>query len=189
MGKKHQHSAAARARAARWNPTAVPVPSPSPEAVDDSEPLIQQCEDTEPHDYFVIESDSCSECEYTGGVNVDSSDSDYKPGDLDWETELTDDTLSELSGDELEENMRMLQAESAIEADLLAQPAAFEKIAMGVSSAAWKKAEKNRGLGYNGQSQQTYERRGQQAQAAAKVRENAKKSYVSSQTEWLRTLT
>jgi len=180
MGKKHQTYAAARARTARWNLT---VPSPSPEAAVAAEPPIQQCEDTEPHHCIVIESDSCSECEYTVGVNVDSSDSDYEPGDWDLETELTDDTLSELSGDELEHNMHMLQAESAVEADLLTQPTAFEKIATGVSSAAWKKAEKNRGLGYNGQSQRTYEWRGQRAQAAAKERENAKKSYVSSQTE------
>ncbi|KAG1833186.1 hypothetical protein EV424DRAFT_1533308 [Suillus variegatus] len=167
MGKKHQYSTAARARTARWNLT---VPPPSPEAAADSEPPVQHCEDTEPHNYIDIESDSCSECEYTGGVNVDSSDSDYEPqaGDLDWETELTDDTLLELSGDELEENMRMLQAGCAVEADLLTQTTAFEKIAAGVSSAAWKKAEKDRGLGYNGQSQQTHEQRGQQARAAAK---------------------
>ncbi|KAG1732058.1 hypothetical protein EDB19DRAFT_1599687, partial [Suillus lakei] len=96
------------------------------------------------------------ECEYTGGVNVDSSDSAYEPGDLDWETKLTDDTLSELLGDELERKMCILEAKSAIEADLLTQPTAFEKIATGVSSIAWKKAEKNRGFGYNGQSQWTH---------------------------------
>ncbi|KAG1794027.1 hypothetical protein EV424DRAFT_1285870, partial [Suillus variegatus] len=96
------------------------------------------------------------ECEYTGGVNVDSSNSDYKPGDLDWETELTDDTLSELSGDELEQNMCILQAKSAAEAVQLTKPTAFEKIATGVSHATWKKAKKNRGLGYNGQSQRTH---------------------------------
>ncbi|KAG2157051.1 hypothetical protein DEU56DRAFT_750251 [Suillus clintonianus] len=80
---------------------------------------------------------------------------DYEPGDLDWETELTDDTLLELSGDKLEENMCMLQAECTVEADVLTQTTAFEKIAAGVSSAAWKKAEKDQGLGYNGQSQRT----------------------------------
>jgi len=104
----------------------------------------------EAHDYIAIESDSCPECEYTGGVNVDNSNSDYRPGDLDWETELIDDTLSELSGDELEQNMCMLQAESAAEAVLLTKPTAFEKIVTGVSSTTWKRAEKTRGLGYHG---------------------------------------
>ncbi|KIK40799.1 hypothetical protein CY34DRAFT_86617 [Suillus luteus UH-Slu-Lm8-n1] len=100
----------------------------------------------EPHNYIDIESDSCSECEYTGRVNVDSFDSDYEPGDLDWGTELTDDTFLELSGDELEENMHMLKAECAVEADLLTQTTAFKKIATGISSAAWKRPRKTKDL-------------------------------------------
>lgn len=121
-------------------------PPPSPDAAADSEPLVQHCKGMEPHNYIDIESDSCSECEYIGGVNVDSSDSNYKPGDLDWGTELTDDTFLELSGDELEENMHMLKAECAVEADLLIQTTAFEKITTGVSSAAWKRPRKTKDL-------------------------------------------
>jgi hypothetical protein len=34
------------------------------------------------------------ECEYAGGVEAGNSDSDYKPGDLDWETDLIADTYS-----------------------------------------------------------------------------------------------
>lgn len=68
MGKEHQSAAAARARAARWNPEHT-------QAVNNlnSEPPspFQRCEDAEPHDIIVIESDSCSECDYTGGVGVD----------------------------------------------------------------------------------------------------------------------
>ena len=174
MGKKHQNAAAARARAARWRTQAVNNLNSEP-------PSPFQWpghEDAEPHDIIVIESDSCSECDYTGGVGVNNSDSDT-PENSDWETDLTGDSLSELSGDELEQNLCMLQTESEPDSELPTKPTAFEKIATGASMAAWKRAERNRGLGYNGQSQRTHERRAQQARAAAKERENAKKSYVS----------
>jgi len=97
MGKKHQNAAAARARAARWRTQAVNNLNSEPP----SPFQWHGHEDAEPHDIIVIESDSCSECDYTGGVGVNNSDSDT-PENSDWETDLTADSLLELSGDEVE---------------------------------------------------------------------------------------
>jgi hypothetical protein len=193
MGKKHQNAAAARARAARWGKNqpqsynsedeqVIPLSNPpTPSA----EPF-HQCTGSEllnsvtKYNFLDVEPDSCSECEYMGGVDVDDSDTDREDGQLEWETESTADTLSEFSGDELEENLRMLKGQSTVEAEVPMQPTgAFNEIMVGVSSTVWKKAERNRQLGYNGLSQRTQQRRAQQARAAANERENAKKSCMS----------
>jgi hypothetical protein len=98
----------------------------------------------EQRNFIVVELDSCSECDYTGGANVDGSncDNDYQQqGDLDWETNLTVDTVSELSGDELEDNLCMLWNEKSIaDAEKLGKPAVFEKLATAASSREWEKA-------------------------------------------------
>jgi len=60
---------------------------------------------------------------------------------LDWETDLTVDTVSELSGDELEDNLCMLWNEKSIaDAEKLDKPAVFEKLATAASSREWEKA-------------------------------------------------
>ena len=61
--------------------------------------------------------DSQSDCGYTGGVSVevlssDSDSSEYKPDTSDLESEWSDgESLCELEGDALEENLASLKAE------------------------------------------------------------------------------
>jgi len=60
-----------------------------------------------------------------------------------WETDLTIDTVSELWGDELEDNLRlcMLWNEKSIaDAEKLDKLAVFEKLATAASSREWEKA-------------------------------------------------
>jgi hypothetical protein len=90
------------------------------------------------------------ECGYIGvDVNERGSDSDYKEGEVGYKSDS--DSLTELEGDELEENLQMLQAEIEAEMERLAKPSAFEQILKLVMSAHWKKAEEHWKLGYNGQ--------------------------------------
>lgn len=166
MGKKHQNAAAARARAARWGKSqpqsynnedkqVIPLSNPpTPSA----EPF-HQCAGSElpnsvtEYNFIDVEPDSCSECEYMGGVDADDSDTGCEDGQLEWETESTADTLSEFSGDKLEENLRMLKGQSTAETEVLMKPTdAFNEIMAGASSMVWKKAERNQQLGYNGLS-------------------------------------
>jgi len=167
MGKKCQNAAAAHARQARWL-----APCSSDDLVDSSTHV-----DATP---IVVDVDSSSECGYTGGVDVDSEDSDDEydeGGQMTSEWELSDsDSLNELEGDELEENLQMLQAEAEAEVARLEKPSAFEQILKPVTSTYWKRAEENRSLGYNGLSKRTKERRAQQARTAEKRREEAKNS-------------
>jgi len=162
MGKKHLNVAAAHARQARWqkypvtNPDAGSYTSLSASAAD--APIVLDLD---------------SDCKYTGGVDVsDVSDSDYESS----EKGSDSDSLSKLERDELEENLKRLQAEVEAEIAELADRNAFEHI-LKAGSTQWKKAEKTRGLGYNGQSKRTKEWRAQQARASAKVQQEAKSQY------------
>jgi len=81
---------------------------------------------------IVVDVASTLECGYTGGVDVDSEDSDDKydgGGQMGSEWELSDsDSLNELEGDELEEILQMLQAEAQAKVARLEKPSAFEQI-------------------------------------------------------------
>jgi len=127
MGKRHLNVAAAHARQAQWkkypvtNPDAGSYTSLSASAAD--APIVLDLD---------------SDCEYTGGVDVsDVSDSDYESS----EKGSDSDSLSELEGDELEENLKRLQAEVEAEIAELADRNTFECISK-AGSTQWKKAEK-----------------------------------------------
>ena len=176
MGKKYQKANAARARQARQqkHTPAVITTAPVFQGTDSN--------DNGPTDVpkpIVFDfSSTDSECEYTGGVDVnDTSDGEYEEsGDSAemWGSESdSDDSLVELEGEELVKNLQALWVEVEAEIAQLV-PTAFECISRPVPVDEWKKVEQNRNLGYNGLSKQTKERRAQQAHAAAKTRQEAK---------------
>ncbi|KAG2106534.1 uncharacterized protein F5147DRAFT_578876 [Suillus discolor] len=97
-----------------------------------------------------------SDCGCTGGVNYwsDNDIDDYKP-DTSSEGALSDcESLCELKGDDLEHNLKRLQAEADLEAPRWTAPidTLFKIILRPKTNVVWKKAEQNRSLGYNGLS-------------------------------------
>ena len=163
MVKKYQKSKASRARAARWTRRVLP-PSQTPVELEGADEFM----------------DSQSDCGYTGGVNVevlssDSDSSEYEPDTSDSESEWSDgESLCELEGGALEENLASLKAE----VDALQQPTGFkfEKIVEEKTAAEWKKAEQNRALGYNGHSDRTKRRQNKTARDLADYREKRRTS-------------
>jgi hypothetical protein len=118
---------------------------------------------------------SDSDCGYIGGVSVEISESESKSED--WEDSDSDDkSLSELSGDDLDENMAKIQAEL----EALQAPSVFAMMMEGKTRKQWKKAESDRGLGYNRHSDRTQQRRERDARDRAASRESAWTSYVIS---------
>jgi hypothetical protein len=96
---------------------------------------------------------SDSDCGYIGGVSVEISESESKSED--WEDSDTDESddnsLSELSGDDLDENMAEIRAEL----EALQAPSMFAMMMEGKTQKQWKNAESDQGLGYNGLSDRT----------------------------------
>ena len=87
-----------------------------------------------------LDEDEVVECDWDGSVNHCLS------SDSDWEDELDDTEFSELEGEDLKESLqKALEAELA----LLTQLTPYEVI-LQATSKEWKRAEQNRGLGYNG---------------------------------------
>jgi hypothetical protein len=140
-----QKAAAARARANRHPQK----PSPSPEIT--IEIII---EDPCPPSPLIVddpEQDS-DKCGYTGGVNVSWSDSesDYELSEDEWNDSETE-SLAELEGDELENNLQSLRDED----QWLSVPTAYAEILKKKTTKEWAAAESSRCLGYNGLSNRT----------------------------------
>ncbi|KAG2355595.1 hypothetical protein BDR07DRAFT_1381385 [Suillus spraguei] len=152
MTKKHNNIKATQARAAHWPNKPIP-------------PSHSQAE-------HKIDSDDKSDCGYLGGINTNyysDSDSDYKPDTS--ESEWSDgESLCELGGNDLEENLAALRVEAE---SLHGYPVAiplFEK----KTAVEWERAEKNRALGYNGHSGRTKRRHDKAARELAEYREKRK---------------
>ena len=98
-----------------------------------------------------LDEDEVVECDWDGSVNhCLSSDSDWED-ESDDGFESDDTEFSELEGEDLKESLqKALEAELA----LLTQLTPYEVI-LQATSKEWKRAEQNRGLGYNGQSDRT----------------------------------
>ncbi len=151
MGRKKlwKKYSAARARAAK--------------AALRSNPLSLAADHSESEGAIPISSDSdADECtQWTGGVNHELSDTE---SDLTWvetstadsdSTESSEDDMSEVEGDDIVESVR---ASLEHEIKLLAIPTQYEQISRKLTADDWKKAEKNRSLGYNGNSDRTKRR-------------------------------
>jgi hypothetical protein len=162
MAKKSQKEAAARARAQRL------AQIPRKQTTTPEAEWAQPCTDTPD---LPMESDLESDCQYVGGVNHDYSDTS---DDEDWSDSESNcsESLSELEGSELEDSLQGLQAEVS-DLDALSK---FEKFLMPKSAGEFKKAEKDRGLGYTGLSLRTKQRREKEARERAAFRESVKKS-------------
>jgi hypothetical protein len=167
MAKKHLKEAAARARASRWTRNAFETHSDSPETVPRTESdefshgnSSPSHENTDNTGWSLTDSESESDCGYTGGVNMDMSDSDEEGSD--W-VDSDAESLSEFSGSELDVNLEELQQE----AEDLRKPMVNWKIMERKSPKEWAKAEKNRGLGYTGLSDRTRQRREKEARDRA----------------------
>jgi hypothetical protein len=115
-----------------------------------------------------LDLDCLSDCGYTGGINFHQSDDEYEPDSPSGSEWSDDESLWELEGGDLEENLKELRAEALL--DKLSQPK---------SSVVWKKAEQNRSLGYNGLSGRTQRRRDKMARDRAERKKEMKTSYVS----------
>jgi hypothetical protein len=99
---------------------------------------------------------------WTGGVNHvpsdterDSDDEDWKDTDLDGgddENDDDDDDLEDLEGEDLLESLQNKWVLLQQEIEELEKPTPYEHILKKTVAGEWKKAEAQRGLGYNGQS-------------------------------------
>jgi len=94
-------------------------------------------------------------CGWDGGVNFQASDSDDCGYSESGEVEL-----QELEGAEL---LRSLELRLTREHELRAAPVQYSELLRKVSLKEWEKAEKKRGLGYNGLSARTKRRHNQKA--------------------------
>jgi len=167
MVTKQQRAAAARARAARW-PRAARATCNSNTAPTASNPAVIEI------DY---DSPSEQDCGYTGGVNYRFSDTEYDSAtESEWSngSGSDEDSVVELEGDELDANLHELRKKAHDKA--LEEFPKYAQIVMKKSAVEWKKAEKNRTLGYTGNSQRTQQRRAKEAQDRATIREEAKSS-------------
>ena len=154
MAKKHQKAAAGRARANRHKPK----PSSPPIELIPAEIIPELSLAASSIDGFGnlttnidgIDVDWESDCGYEGGVNRKDSETEYQPESDDSESDYAD-SLDELSGDELEWNLEH-QHELLAEVATLTKPTPYTQIMDSKTTHQWAKAEKNRKLGYNGQS-------------------------------------
>jgi len=79
-----------------------------------------------------VESDCSSECQYAGGVDVNdtgTADSDYD-AENDSSVSRGSDSVSELEGDDLEENLQTLATAVEAEVAQLARPTPFGHISI-----------------------------------------------------------
>ncbi|KAG2129300.1 hypothetical protein BD769DRAFT_1455487, partial [Suillus cothurnatus] len=167
MVTKQQRAAAAWARAARW-PRAAQATCNSNAAPTASNPAVIEI------DY---DSPSEQDCGYTRGVNYRFSDTEYDPAtESEWSngSGSDEDSVVKLGGDELDANLHELRKKAHDKA-LEAFPK-YAQIVMKKSAVEWKKAEKNRTLGYTGNSQRTQRRGVKEARDRAAIREEAKSS-------------
>ncbi|KAG2038703.1 hypothetical protein BDR03DRAFT_1009681 [Suillus americanus] len=183
MPKNHRKVAAAHARAAQWSaPTAehsnstlqaTPTQTYSELQGQTSEPSKLSGRELSP-----IELDSKYECGYTGGVSCYWSDTgDKYETDSNADSKRSEcDSLCKLEGSKLEENLRELREEVIA----LGTPvdSLFNKISKPKTGAVWKKAERNRSLGYNGLSGRTQRQRDKAARDQAEQQKKMKTLYV-----------
>jgi hypothetical protein len=155
MARKYHKLAAARARLARQiqvNPATVQEPDNNNDNGDDN--------------------NNNFDCGFTGGVHCSlpdpDSDSEFE---IDWDSESDSrESVVELAGEELESSLAQLRDEVTS----LAEPTPYQKVAGPKTGENWKKAERSRGLGYDGHSKRTQERRLHDARAQEDFREYAK---------------
>lgn len=175
MPKNHRKVAAAHARAARWSAPTAPTAEHSNSTLQATPAQTYselQEQTSEPsklcgREVNLIELDSEYECGYTGGVSCYWSDTgDEYETDSNADSERSEcDSLCELEGSELEENLRELREE--VIALGTSVDSLFDKISKPKTGAVWKKAERNRSLGYNGLSGRTQRRRDKAARDQA----------------------
>jgi hypothetical protein len=181
MSKKDKQAAAARARAARHpgnrsnsaqskkskrsrapvSRVSIDNPSMSPAADIQCKPLF---DDDPPGLPDRPDEESDSDCGYDGGVNHDGSDNETDA----WYSDV--ESLCEFEGDELDSNLEMLKAAFAADGDV------FEDLMAKRTTMDWKKVEKRRSLGYNGQSVRRQQELAKKAKEDAATREAAKTS-------------
>lgn len=101
----------------------------------------------------MVASDSDKDCNYSGGVNCHVSDSEYDSS-ADWGSDEVE-SLAELEGDALEENLCELQAEVENLGAARAALSNYELISAKKSDKEWKNVEQKCSLGYTGMSIQT----------------------------------
>jgi hypothetical protein len=92
---------------------------------------------------------------------------------------LDDESVCELTVDELERNLEMLRSRLAVQPDeqrLTGPKLGLEKISEAKTGLEWKKVESKRSLGYMGLSDHTHRRREKEAQDHAGAREGFKMS-------------
>ncbi|KAG1803044.1 hypothetical protein EV424DRAFT_1582458 [Suillus variegatus] len=156
MANTHQKAAAARARAARL---ARKAPTHPPRVIS---PVLSL-----PASVTVeSESESESECEYEGGVNHILSEPDLhaaEPCDNERMSD-TDESLEELEGTDLEENLKALRVDVG--------SGGYAKVAAPKTVKTWQKAEKNQALGYTGTSKRTQQCHAKQAHESAQKSNN-----------------
>jgi hypothetical protein len=165
MGKKQLQEAAAHARAARLVRGSSPFVSAEPSEDNPGARLGSLSP-------IVVALDSDEDCNYSGGVNCHVSDSEYDSS-ADWGSDEVE-SLAELEGDALEENLHELRAELESLGAARAAPSNYELISAKKSDKEWKKAEKNRSLGYTGTSTRTKQRKAKAAREQAIARNEAK---------------
>jgi hypothetical protein len=168
MCTQAQKAAAARARAARWLIN-------NPERADTSEPSDSEQESlaATQHSPICIDLDSDDDCRYTGGVNV-HLDSEQELEDTDGSDKWSDtESLSELEGEELEENLQALRLKLPVTSpEEVTTP--YEEIRGGKSAKTFANAEKICGLGYNGLSKHTKQLCDKKARDGAAMHERAR---------------
>ncbi|KAH7902939.1 hypothetical protein BJ138DRAFT_1120921 [Hygrophoropsis aurantiaca] len=199
MAKKHKILAAARARAGRWHRQPTRIQSESTDTTItndelDSLPASEEIPDIFGTEFSPIELDlDClSDCEYTGGVNT------MLPSDSEYETDPHSDfeedgmesdleSLCELEGNELDANLAAIGAATCVTQGSQSPPTTsmHNELLIPKTMASWKKAERNRALGYNGHSERTQRRRDKEARDRAEKREKLKNSNEP-QVAWMR---
>jgi hypothetical protein len=164
MAKKYLQEAAARTPAARWNT----APNTPPDVPDEGT-LSAELNFADDVAEVPSHSEPESDCGYAGGVNMDNSDqegSSWMDGDS------SEESLSELEGEDLELNLESLQEEGETLEDNLTIWEVLRK----KSLKDWKRVEQNRSLGYTGTSDRTRRRREKESRDRAAFRESAKTS-------------
>ena len=153
--KKHKKDAAAHARQGRLCHKPAQSISPDIPAVHiDSDSNFEGKRVALPVTHYVPNSDE--ECDWNGTVNycpLGLSDSDFEWTDSESESDTDDETeYSELEGEGLVESLQKSLEE---ELKSLKKLTPYETLKQDINGKIWKKAEQNRGFGYNGKSDRT----------------------------------
>ena len=159
MGKKQLREAAAHMRAARHAHRSLPSAFSQASKYNPSTHAA-------PLSPIVVDLDSDGDCNYFGGVNCHISDSEYDSSaesGSNFQVSDKDESLAELEGDALEENLRELRGEMESPRVASTAPSRYDLITAKKSVKEWQRAEKNRSLGYTGTSTRTKQRKAKAA--------------------------